>query len=141
MHLKLWHLPLRLATGAFILDSGLSKRRTRGEEAEQLHGFAVTGHPEIEVTEPEQFAKILSAAETALGASLLVPVVPSWLAGLGLAAFGAGLNRLYWRGPGLRKEGDVRPTQEGMGIAKDVWMTAMGAALVIDALTDRYGDT
>jgi hypothetical protein len=137
MHLKSWHVPVRLATGAFILNSGLSKRGTRGEDAEALHGFATTGHPELEAVEPEQFAKGLTAGEIALGLALLVPAVPSWLAGAGLAVFAGGLNRLYWKAPGLRREGDVRPTEKGTGIAKDVWLTAIGAALVIDGLRDR----
>lgn len=138
MQLKLWHVPLRLATGAFILNSGLSKRGTEGEAAEGLHEFAAAGNPEVEAVEPEQFAKGLAAGEIALGAGLLTPFVPSWLAGLGLAVFAGGLNRLYWNAPGLRQEGDVRPTEEGTGIAKDVWMTAIALALVLDELSDRY---
>jgi hypothetical protein len=140
MQLKPWQIPLRLATGAFILQSGLSKRGTEGEAAEGLHEFAAAGNPEVDAFEPEQFAKGLSTAEVALGAALLTPFVPSWVAGLGLTGFAAGLNRLYWRAPGLRQEGDVRPTEEGTGIAKDIWMTAIGLALVIDKLSDRYGD-
>lgn len=139
MTLKLWHVPLRLATGAFILNSGLEKRGTKGEAAEGLHGFATTAHPELEEVEPEQFAKGLTAGEIALGTALLTPIVPSWLAGAGLTVFASGLNRLYWKAPGLRQEGDVRPTEEGLGIAKDIWMTAIGAALILDALTDQFG--
>lgn len=137
MRLKAWHVPLRLATGAFILNSGLSKREARGESAEGLHEFATAGHPELEPVEPETFVKGLSTWEVSLGLALLLPLVPSWLAGAGLTLFGAGLNRLYWRAPGLRQEGDVRPTEQGTSIAKDVWMTAIGAALVVDALRDR----
>lgn len=133
---KLWHVPLRLATGAFILNSGLSKRGLRGEAAEGLHGFATAGHPELEQLDPEEFVTTLSTAEMALGSSLLLPVVPSWLAGAALTLFGAGLNRLYWRAPGLRQEGDIRPTEDGTGIAKDVWLTAIGLALVIDGLAE-----
>lgn len=44
---------------------------------------------------------MLSGGEVALGAALLVPVVPSALAGLGLAAFGAGLMQLY---PGRERD-------------------------------------
>lgn len=32
--------------------------------------------------------------------------------------------------------GDLRPTDEGMGIAKDVWMTAMGVAMLIDEASE-----
>ncbi|HWB72710.1 MAG TPA: hypothetical protein VG452_10875 [Egibacteraceae bacterium] len=136
LQLKPWHVPLRVASGAFILQSGLSKRGMEGEAAEGLHGFAAAGHPEVEQVEPETFAKGLSTTEIVLGAALLVPAVPSWLAAAGLTAFAAGLNRLYFKAPGLRQEGDIRPTEEGMGIAKDVWMTAMGVAMLIDAVSD-----
>lgn len=87
MQFKLWHVPLRLATGAFILNSGLSKRSARGEAAEGLHDFATAGHPELEAVEPETFVKGLSVWEMALSSALLVPLVPSWLAGAGLTAF------------------------------------------------------
>lgn len=137
MNLKPWHVPLRLASGAFILQSGLSKRGVEGEAAEGLHQFAAAGNPEVKALEPETFAKSLSAGEIVLGAALLLPVVPSWLAAAGLTAFSAGLNRLYLKAPGLRQEGDIRPTEQGQGIAKDVWMTAMGAAMLIDAVSDR----
>lgn len=136
MGLKAWHVPLRLATGAFILNSGMSKRGTSGEAAKGMHGFATTAHPELEPVEPETFVQGLSTGELALGTALLLPVVPSWLAGAALTAFALGLNRLYWKAPGLRQEGDIRPTEEGQGIAKDIWMTAIGLALVIDELTD-----
>lgn len=141
MHLKFWHIPLRLATGAFILQSGLSKRGTEGEAAEGLHQFAAAGNPEVEALDPEQFAKGLSTGEMVLGGALLTPFVPSWLVGIGLTVFAAGLNRLYWNAPGLRQEGDIRPTEQGQGIAKDVWMTAIGLALTIDGLSDRYEST
>ncbi|MGI8574532.1 MAG: hypothetical protein ACR2MA_04150 [Egibacteraceae bacterium] len=131
-----WRLPLRLATGAFILNSGLNKRGMQGEAAEGLHGFATTAYPQFKDWAPEQFVKRLSAGEIALGSALLTPFVPAKLAGLGLTAFAAGLNRLYWKAPGLRQEGDFRPTEDGIGVAKDVWMTAIGLALVISSLGD-----
>lgn len=134
---KPWHFPLRVASGAFILQSGLSKRGMAGEAAEGLHSFASTAHPEVESVGPETFAKGLSTAEIVLGTALLLPVVPSWVAAAGLTAFSAGLNRLYLKAPGLRQEGDIRPTEQGMGIAKDVWMTAMGVAMLIDAVSER----
>jgi hypothetical protein len=134
---KAWHLPLRLATGAFILNAGLSKRPVEQEAAAGLHGFATTAHPEFEGMGPEKFADLLSKGEIALGAALLNPLVPSWLAGTALTAFSGGLMRLYLKAPGLRQEGGVKPTEQGIGIAKDSWMLAIGLALVIDALTDR----
>jgi hypothetical protein len=49
-------------------------------------------------------------------------------------AFSAGLLGLYWRTEGMHQPGDPRPTQQGTGIAKDVWMLGMGTSLVMDAL-------
>lgn len=137
MTLKAWHLPLRLAAGAFILNSGLNKRGVKGEAAEGMHGFASSAVPELEKVDAETFASSLSTVEIVLGAALLAPIVPSWLAGAGLTAFGLGLNRLYWKAPGLRRTGDIRPTEDGTAIAKDVWLTGMGAALVADAVAQR----
>lgn len=134
---KAWQTPLRLVAGAFILNSGLSKRGMQGEAAQGIHGFATAGHPELEQVDPQTFATGLSAGEIGLGAALLAPVVPAWLAGAGLTAFGLGLNRLYWNAPGLRKPGDVRPTEDGTPIAKDIWLTGIGVALLAGGLTDR----
>ena len=134
---KAWQTPLRLVAGAFILNSGLSKRGLEGEAAQGIHGFATAGHPELAKTDPETFASGLSAGEIGLGAALLTPFVPAWLAGAGLTAFGLGLNRLYWNAPGLRQPGDVRPTEDGTSVAKDIWLTGIGVALVAGSMSDR----
>jgi hypothetical protein len=86
--------------------------------------------------DPASFVKLLSAGEIALGAALLLPVVPTLLAGLGLTAFSAGLVGLYFRVPGLRREGSLSPTEAGLPIAKDVWLLGSGLGLVLDGLTD-----
>ena len=137
MAFKLWHVPVRVATGAFILNSGLSKRNADKETAEHLHGFASTAFPEVQDTPPEQFTKMLSAGEIAVGAALLTPFVPTGIAGAALGGFAGLLGRLYWRAPGMHEEGSIRPTQQGTAVAKDVWMLAIGSALVLDALTDH----
>jgi hypothetical protein len=136
MATKAWHLPVRLATGLFILNEGLTKERELdAERAAMLHGTAKTAFPQVADMEPERFARLLAASEITLGAALVaVPIVPPLLAGLGLLAFSGGLNRLYLKLPGLRREGSVRPTQQGVPLAKDVWLTAIGAALVIDSI-------
>ena len=67
--MRLSHLPLRVTTGAFILNSGLSKRGLEGRAAEGLPG-------------------------------------------------------------------SLKPTQDGMGLAKDVWLVGAGLALVGDGLLD-----
>ena len=133
---KLRHLPQRIATGAFILNSGIGKLNADEETAAQLHGFAVGTYPFLAKLKPQDFVKLLGGTEIALGAALLLPVVPSALAGAGLAAFSGGLLGLYVRTPGMRKEGSPLPTQQGIPIAKDVWMLGIGLGLVLDALTD-----
>lgn len=131
-------IPLRLATGAFILNSGLSKRDADEETAQGLHGMAAGTYPFLKDVDPGTFVKLLSAGEIALGTALLVPLVPSRLAGAGLAAFGAGLVGLYLRTPGLRRPGTLLPTQDGTPIAKDSWLVGAGLALVIgDCDRDR----
>lgn len=133
--IKLRHLPGRLAAGAFILNSGLGKRNASEEMAAQLHGMATNTYPFLGTLDAAQFTKMLSTSEIALGAALLTPFIPTALVGAGLAAFSGGLVGLYLRTPGLRQEGSLRPTEQGIGIAKDIWLFALGAGFVLDGLT------
>jgi len=135
MSFRLWHLPVRAATGAYILNSGLSKRDAPPEVAEQLHGFASSAYPQVSDIPPDRFASTLSTTEMAVGAVLLAPIVPAGLAGLVLTGFSGALLGLYLRTPGLTEEGGVRPTQQGVPIAKDVWLLGIGLALVIDSMS------
>jgi hypothetical protein len=137
MALKAWHIPVRLITGAYILNSGLAKRDADEETAKQLHGFATGAYPEFEGTPPQQFVSMLSAGEITVGALLLTPVVPATVAGLALTTFAGLLARLYLKTPGMREEGSLRPTQQGTPIAKDSWLLAIGTALLLDGLADR----
>lgn len=129
------HLPSRIATGAFILNSGLGKRGADDQTAQGLHGMASGAYPFLGTLAPKDFVRMLSAGEMTLGAALLLPVVPTVLAGAGLAAFSAGLVGLYLRTPGMRQPGSLKPTQDGIAIAKDVWMFGIGLGFVVDALT------
>jgi hypothetical protein len=135
--MKLAHLPLRVATGAYILNSGMSKQGLEGQAAEGVHGMASNAIPPLKRIPPEQFAKILSTGEIALGAALLIPFVPSALVGAALAGFSAGLVQLYLKTPGMRQPGSLKPTQEGIGLAKDVWLVGAGLTLLIDGLPKR----
>lgn len=137
--MKLWQMPLRLASGAFVLNSGLSKRPVEPQAAEGMQQMATAAVPPVEQLEPRQFGEALSVGEIALGSALLTPFVPSWLAGTGLLAFSSGLVRMYLNLPGMREEGSVRPTQQGTPMAKDVWLLAIGAALVLGDIGDRRG--
>jgi hypothetical protein len=134
---KVSHLPARFMTGAFILNSGIGKLSADEETAAQLHGFAAGTYPFLKKLRPRDFVKLLAATEITLGAALLVPIVPSALAGAGLAAFSGGLLGLYVKTPGMRKEHSIFPTQQGTALAKDAWMAGIGLSLVIDDLTDR----
>jgi len=125
-----WQLPLRLTAGTYILDSGLHKWDPDEDTAKQLHGFAAGTYPFLKSVEPVIFTKALAAGEVLVGAALLIPVVPAGLAGLGLLGFGAGLLGLYARTPGMRRPGTPFPTQDGISLAKDSWLVAIGAALV-----------
>ncbi|WAX76797.1 hypothetical protein [Streptomyces sp. KMM 9044] len=129
------HVAPRLAAGAFILNSGLSKRGADEETAAQLHGMAKNTYPFLEKVQPAVFSRLLSVGEMTLGAALLLPVVPTVVAGAGLAAFSSGLLGMYLRTPGMREEGSLRPTQEGLALAKDVWMLGIGVGFVVDGLT------
>ena len=135
MATKLWHVPVRLATGAIILDQGLLKLKADEDTAKWLHGQAVHAFPQFADMEPKEFVQLLSAGEIALGTALLgIGLVPSSLAGLALGAYGGSLTRLYLKSPGTRREGTIAPSQQGVGLAKDSWMLAIGTALVLDSL-------
>lgn len=125
-------LPVRLAVGAFVLNSGLSKLKAGEETAQQTHGTAKTAYPIVESHDPQDFTRKLGAFEVALGGALIVPLVPSAVAGAALTAFAAGLTGLYLRIPGMREPGGLRPTEQGIGLAKDIWLVGIGASLVLD---------
>lgn len=127
----------RLATGAFILNSALTKREADRETAEGLHGMATGAYPQLKDMDAEQFVTLLSKGEMVVGALLLLPFIPKALAGGALTGFAAGLVGLYLRTPSLRQEGSIRPSPQGIPIAKDVWLLAIGLGMLADAL---FGD-
>lgn len=128
---------MRLTTGLFILNSGLSKRDADAESAARLHGSAAGAYPFLAEMDPQDFARYLSRAEIALGVALLVPIVPTAGAALGLAGFSGGLVGMYLRTPALRQPGSLRPSADGVGIAKDSWMLGIALGMLIDALGRR----
>ena len=138
--MRLSHVPLRLATGAFILNAGLGKRGLDAESAAGLQGMAAGALPQVAKLRPEPFGKALSSLEMALGVALLTPFVSPLVAGVALTAFSGGLLQMYRKTPGLTKPDGIRPTQAGTAVAKDVWMLGTGLALVLDGLTDRPRD-
>ncbi|MTD12830.1 hypothetical protein GIS00_02580 [Nakamurella sp. YIM 132087] len=133
---KLRRAPLRVASGAFILNSGLTKLKADEETSQGLHGFATGTYPFLKRIPASSFAKVLGAGEVLVGGILLAPMVPAGLAGLTLAGFASGLLGLYVKTPGMH-DGKMRPTQAGTPIAKDSWLVAIGTGLVLDAVTTR----
>ena len=132
--MQISRLPLRAITGAFILNSGITKLKAGPETAEGVHGFATAAYPEFKRLRPEQFTKLLAAGEVALGAALLTPVIPAAVAGAGLTAFSAGLLGLYLKIPGMHHEGSLKPTEDGIALAKDSWLLGIGLSLLTSPL-------
>ena len=60
---------LRGVTGAFVLNSGLSKRNLPTEAAQGLQGFAATGVPQVTKLEPDTFGKFVAYSEIGIGAA------------------------------------------------------------------------
>jgi hypothetical protein len=133
--LKLSHLALRTAAGAFILNAGVGKWSGSEETATGVHGMAVGTYPFLAAVPPRRFLKLLAAAEIGLGAALLTPLVPAGVAGAALTGFAGGLLGLYLRTPGMHSR--LRPTQRGTAIAKDLWLLGIGVGLLADDVADR----
>jgi uncharacterized membrane protein YphA (DoxX/SURF4 family) len=133
---RLWKLPLRLATGAYILNSGIGKRAPNEERARRLKAQAELAYPQFAAVEPLDFLKLLSRAEIVLGVALLLPFLPSRLVGAGLALFSGSLLRMYWKNPDFHPPGDPRPSPPGIAVSKDVWMFAIALALILGSRRD-----
>nr|WP_235001187.1 hypothetical protein [Marinactinospora thermotolerans] len=127
-------MPMRLITGAFILNSGLSKRNADEDTASYLHGEASRAWPFLKDMEPKRFTQLLSNGEIALGAALLLPVFPSALVGTALTGFAGGLLGLYFSNPEARMSDGIRPTPEGLALAKDSWLFGIGLSLMMDGM-------
>ena len=127
----------RISAGAFILNSGLGKRAADDQTAAGLHGFASGTYPFLKDVEPRQFVQALSTAEIVIGSALLTPFVPTALAGALLTGFSGGLLGLYLKTPGMRKEGSLAPTEQGLSVAKDVWLLGIGVGLLTSGTIDR----
>ena len=127
------HMPMRLATGGYILNAGVDLIDASAHGAEKIHGRAAEAFPVLDSVDPKTFTTVLGASEIALGGALVAPVVPSRYAGAGLAMFAAGLLSMYMRTPRMHRPQSIRPTDEGLSLAKDAWM--MGIALTL--LSDR----
>ncbi len=132
--MRISHIPTRLVSGAFLVNSGINKLTADDDAAKRIHGMAGQVYPFTQNLDPNTFTKALGAGEVALGGALLMPFVPSWLAGAGLTAFSGGLVGLYLKTPGMTKEDGIRPTSQGTALAKDSWLLGIGLNLLIHGL-------
>jgi hypothetical protein len=132
-------IPLRLTAGAFILNSGINKTKLSEEQSEQMRDLAANGLPFLKDLTPKQFKQFLTAGELGVGAALLLPFVPGWLAGAALTAFSAGLLSMYKNTEGMTESDGIRPTEQGTAVAKDVFLFGMGTALMVDGAVNRVG--
>ncbi|HVB14534.1 MAG TPA: hypothetical protein VNH38_07245 [Candidatus Dormibacteraeota bacterium] len=139
--MKLWpaarDLPTRIATGAFILHTGIGKWNLDEAHAQGLHQTASGAFPFLTRISPARFARLLAAGEIATGAALLTPPVPAALAGGALTFFSGALVTMYLRTPAMHREGSVWPSPAGIAVSKDVWMLGIGLGLLLEAATER----
>lgn len=132
--MRLHHIPLRVTTGAFILNSGLGKRNLPAENAAALQDMAGNAFPFLKQMDAKTFGTFLSASEIGIGSALLIPIVPPFIAGAALTAFGGGMMTMYWRTPGMHEDGSPKPTQDGTALAKDCWLLGAGLTLLLDGI-------
>jgi hypothetical protein len=125
--MRVSHLPLRAAMGAFILNEGLGKRPVDPRGADGLPN----AFPQLATMSPATVSKGVVATEVAVGGLLLAPFVPPLVAGAALAAFGAGMLQARMRSVERTEEPEKEKT-----VAKDLWMLGTGLALVLDSVTD-----
>lgn len=126
------NLALRAIPGAFILNSGFGKLQMDDDTITYLRGEAAKGMPMFADMEPAQFRKLLGYGEITVGAALLLPFIPNRLAGLALGGFSAGLLSIYLSDPAKTEEDGIRPSGEGLSMAKDSWLAAIAIALILD---------
>jgi hypothetical protein len=135
LHLR--NVPTRVATGAYILHTGISKWNGTEEQAKGIHATASGAYPVLANVPPATFLKVLAAAEIGVGAALLTPFIGNKLAGAALTAFSGSLMGMYLRTPALHEPGSVWPTRAGTAVSKDVWMLGIGVGLMADGGSKR----
>lgn len=121
---------LRAIPGLFILNSGVGKIGMPAEASAGTQEFAASGIPALKKLPADKFGSILGWSEAAVGGAMLAPFVSNRLAGIGVTALGAGLLTLYFNNEGNTKDDGIRPTDEGISLAKDSWLVAIGLGLI-----------
>lgn len=125
------NLPIRAAAGAFILNSGVTKLTADEAGLEHVYSTAITAYPFLESIGSANFGKLLGLYETTVGSALLAPFVSDSKAGAFMLPLAAGLVGLYLKIPGMRRQGSLRPSSQGIPMAKDSWLLAIAISLLI----------
>lgn len=73
---KFSNAALRITASALILDAGVKKLKADEGTYAFLQQMAATGVPAVSKLDAATFGKLISGAETALGATLLTPLHP-----------------------------------------------------------------
>jgi hypothetical protein len=132
--------PLRLTTGAFVLNSGVTRFNADEQTSKRLQQTAAQWLPQVNRMDSRTFAKTVAAGEVALGTALMLPVVPAAIAGLGITAFAASLLAARGSAAGQHVGPTGVPTESttpepAVPKATEAWMLGSGVSLLLDALT------
>ena len=131
--MKLRELPARATLGAYVLHTGIGKWKGDEATAKYIHGMAAGAYPFLGKIQPKRFFKLLALGEIATGTALIVPIVPTAVAGALLTGFSGALLGMYVRTPAMHQPGSIWPTQQGTAVSKDSWLFATGVGMLADA--------
>lgn len=127
----LQNLPIRLAAGLYLLDSGLAKIGADEPAFRSMHKMASDAYGLVDQLDSQKFSKFFAMVELTLAVALLLPFVPDVVVGIGLTAFTSPLIGLYFRLPEMRQKGSIRPTPKGTSLAKNIWLMGIGINLAL----------
>ncbi|WP_297187879.1 hypothetical protein [uncultured Corynebacterium sp.] len=127
----------RVIPGAFILNAGIGKLGMDESSSAGLQNMAATGIPQMKEIPTDKFGDFIAYSEIGIGATLLAPFVPDRLAGMVLTPFAAGLLSMYFGNPENTEDDGIRPSQEGLPLAKDSFLLAIGLGLALKGKDDK----
>lgn len=133
---KIRRAPGRIAAGSLILHTGQVKFKGDAMFAQAVHAVFSATYPVFKPVPPPVLLKALALVEITIGSLLLLPLVGAKLSGMLLTGYSFTLLGMYLRTPGLHDE-RLLPTLAGTAFAKDIWLTAIGASLVLDSATSE----
>ena len=125
------NVPTRLVAGAFILNSGISKLKADDAHLDQVFSTAITAYPFLEPVGASKFGRLLGSYETTVGSTLLMPFVSDRKAGMVLLPLTVALVGLYLKIPGMRQDASLRPSSQGIALAKDSWLLGIALGLLL----------